>query len=106
MIYGTFIQSPYFWYLISGRQKTSLFLFLMFQELQGPKWKKENCTVGFSSGEHKREEDRRKKSHEGRKGVAHTAKESGRMGPTIWRLGHFFARGFLTRLRLAQKVMP
>ena len=28
-----------------------LFLVLMFQELQGPKWKKENCTVGFSSGE-------------------------------------------------------
>ena len=26
MIYGTFIQSPYFWYLISGRQNTSPFL--------------------------------------------------------------------------------
>ena len=106
MIYGTFIQSPYFWYLISGRQKTSFFLFLMFQELQGPKWKKENCTTGFSLGEEQRKEDQRKKSHEAQKRGAHTAKESGHVGRTNLSLGHFLARGFLTRLRLARKVTP
>ena len=57
MIYGTFIQSPYFWYLISGRQKTSFFLFLMFQELQGPKWKKEITQLVFH-----RENNRGKKT--------------------------------------------
>ena len=72
MIYGTFIQCPYFWYLISGRQKTSFFLFLVFHELQGPKWKKENCTVGFSSGEPQREEELSEESHEAQKEGAHT----------------------------------
>ena len=97
MIYETFLQSPYFWYLIFVRQKTSFFLFLMFQELQGPKWKKENCTAGFSSGEQQWEEDRREESHEAQKRGAHTARFFGRVGPTIWSLGHFLAWGFLTR---------
>ncbi len=33
MIYGTFLQSPFYWYLISGRQKTSFFVFLCFRDL-------------------------------------------------------------------------
>ena len=97
MIYGTFIQSPYFWYLIFGRQKTSFFLFLMFQELQGPKWKKENCTAGFSSGEHQREEEASMEGHEAQNGWAHAARFPDRVGPTKWSLGHFLAWGFLTR---------
>ena len=106
MIYGTFIQSPYFWYLISGRQKTSFFLFLMFQELQGPKWKKENCTVGFSSGERQREDEVSEESHEAQKGGAHTARFFGCVGPTIWSLGHLLARGFLAHHRLTEKGTP
>ena len=106
MIYGTFIQNPYFWYLISGRQKTSFFLFLMFQELQGPKWKKENCTVGFPSEEHQREEELREESHEAQNKGAHMARFSGRVGPTKWSLGHLLARGFLTQNHLIEKVTP
>ena len=33
MIYGTFLQNPFYWYLISGRQKTSFFVFLCFRDL-------------------------------------------------------------------------
>ena len=106
MIYGTFIQSPYFWYLIFGRQKTSFFLFLMFQELQEPKWKKENCTVGFAAGERQREEELSEESHEAQNKGGHAARFSGRVGPTKLRLGHFLARGFLTHDRLAEKVTP
>ena len=106
MIYGTFIQSPYFWYLIFGRQKTSFFLFLMFQELQGPKWKKENCIVGFSSGERQREEELSEESHEAQKEGAQAARFFGCVGPTIWGLGHLLARGFLARHRLNENERP
>jgi hypothetical protein len=60
-----------------------LFLIFNISGATGTQMKKGNCIVGFSSGEHQREKDRRKKSHKGRKGVAHAAKESGRLGPTI-----------------------
>ena len=106
MIYGTLMQGPYFWYLISGRQKSSFFLFLMLWELQGPKWKKKNCTVGFLSGEHQREEELREESHEAQNKGAHAARFSDRVGPTKSGLGHFLARGFLARHRLAEKVTP
>ena len=78
----------------------------MFHELQGPKLKKENCIVGFSSGEQQREEELSEKSHEAQKEGAHEIRFFGRMGPTIWSLGHLLARGFLARHRLAKKVTP
>jgi hypothetical protein len=34
MIYGTFLQSPFYWYLIYGRQKTSFFVFSCFRNLR------------------------------------------------------------------------
>ena len=78
----------------------------MFQELQGPKWKKENCTVGFSSGEHQREEELREESHKAQNKGAHMARFSDRVGPTKSGLGHLLAWGFLARHRLTEKVMP
>ena len=53
-------------------------------------------------------EERRSKGEEpqGPKEGAHTKRFLGRVGPTKWSLGHFLARGFLTRLRLARKVTP
>ena len=53
-------------------------------------------------------EGRRPKREEprGPKQGAHTARFSGRVGPTKISLGHFLARGFLTQDRLAEKVTP
>ena len=78
MIYGTFIQSLYFWYLISGSQKTAFFMLLLFQELRGPKWKKGKLHSWFSSGDSRREEDRSEKGHEAQKRVPHAARFLGR----------------------------
>ena len=37
MIYGTFLQSPFHWYLILGGRKPSFSMFLTFQELRDSK---------------------------------------------------------------------
>ena len=59
MFLGTFLQSPCFWYLISGCQKTPIFMFLMPQELQVSKWA-ENWTASVFL----REKDRGHKNHQ------------------------------------------
>ena len=97
MIYGTFIQSPYFWHLISGRQIAPLFLFLLFQEFREPNYKKERNPASFSSEGRTWKEDRREESHEAQMGWAHAAKPGGRVGPTIWGLGHILAGVFLRK---------
>ena len=71
MIYGTFIQSPYFWYLISRRQKTSFFLFLVFRSYRDPNEKRKIAQLVFHR------ENNRGKKIEGRK-----ATRPKRGGPT------------------------
>ena len=53
----------------------------MFQELQGPKWKKENYIVSFSSGEHQREDELSEESHEAQKEGAHAPDSLAAWGP-------------------------
>ena len=88
MIYGTFIQSPYFWYLISGRQKTYFFLFLMFQ---GPKRRPNDLEIY----EHQFLEGRRLGSEGSKQAEARGPKEGGPRGQGIWPRGthHLEPRG-------------
>ena len=96
MIYGTFIQSPYFWYLVSRRQKNLLFLVFNVLGATGTQMEKGKLHSWFSSGEQQREEELSEKSHEAQKMGAHAARFFGRMGPTIWSLRHLLARGFFS----------
>ena len=97
MIYGTFLQSPYFWYLISGRQIPLIFLFLLFQEFREPNEQKERNLGDFSSEGITSKEDQREESHGAQVGWAHAARYRGRMGPTNRSLGHLHGWGFLRR---------
>ena len=80
-----------------------LFLFLLFQEFREPNYKKERNTISFSSEGRTWKEDRREESHEVQMGWAHAAKSGGRVGPTIWGLGHLLAGVFLRRSSFSPK---
>jgi hypothetical protein len=55
-------------------------MFLMFQDLLDTKWTGEKCTAIIFLGERSWEKEPEERSHEGQMGMAHAAKESGRMG--------------------------
>jgi hypothetical protein len=61
-------------------------MFLMFQDLLDTKWTGEKCISIILLGERLWVKEPEKRSHEGRMGMAHAAKESGRVGPTHWHL--------------------
>jgi hypothetical protein len=90
MIYRTFLQSPYLWHLIPGSQKTP---FLHVFDVSGPsgyQMNEEKCMAIIFLGERSWEKEPEERSHKGRMGMAHAAKESGRVGPTHSHLGPCF----------------
>ena len=51
MIYGTFLQSPLHWYLISGGRKPPVSCFYCFSDLLDVNKSEEKYLISFSSGE-------------------------------------------------------
>jgi hypothetical protein len=51
MIYGTFLQSPFYWYLIFWRQKNSFFLFWYFMDLTELKKAAQGLIIATHFGE-------------------------------------------------------
>ena len=94
MILGTFIQSHYFWYLISGRQKNLLFLVFNVSGATGPQIIKGKILRQFFVG--RKAEGRRPKRGEPRGSNGGGPRgPPGRVGPAQTGLGHLLAWGFL-----------
>jgi hypothetical protein len=94
MINGTFLQSPYLWHFISGSQKTPFFHVFDVLGPSGYQMNGGKCTTIIFLGERSWEKEPEERSHEGRMGMAHAAKESGRVGPTLSHLGPRFDLSF------------
>jgi hypothetical protein len=69
-------------------------MFLMFHDLLDTKWTGEKCTAIIFLGERSWEKEPEERSHEGRMGMAHMAKESSHVGPTRSHLGPRFDHPF------------
>ena len=78
MIYGTFVQSPFYWYLISGRQKTTFFLFYCFRDLLDVKKFEEKYLISFSPGEGPWAKEASEESHEAPKSTGGAPYQAGR----------------------------
>jgi hypothetical protein len=63
MIYGTFLQSPYLWHLISGSQKTPLFHVFDDSGPSGYQMNREKCTIIIFLGERPWEKEPEERSH-------------------------------------------
>jgi hypothetical protein len=106
MIYGTFLQSPFYWYLISGRQKTSFFLFYCFRDLLDVKKFKEKYLISFSPGEGPWAKEASEESHEAPKSIGGAPYQAGRATHATGAHERRLGLSFLQNLRLARKPTP
>ena len=95
MIYGTFIQSPYFWYFISGRQNTPPFFVFIVSGVSQTQIIKGKIPRQFFFGRRAMERRPKRERSRGPKGVGPRNRYRGHVGPTKRGLGHFLAWAFL-----------